>query len=90
MAYIWLDFGSFNVTSICYLAVPDRSLPNSISYTENVFTTPFLVAEASPPSVTSVLQVAKTNSRYSDKTPFHPSYDTAQFGDEELIYTNIV
>jgi hypothetical protein len=89
MAYIRLDLGSSNVTSICYLVASDRSLPNSISYTANVFTTPFLVAEASPPSVTPGVQVAKTNSRYTDKTPFHPSYDTAQFGDEESIYTNI-
>jgi hypothetical protein len=90
MIYIRLDFGSSKVTSICHPAVTDRSLPNFISYTENIFTTPFLVVQASLPYVTPGLQIAKTNFRYSDKTPFPPSYDTAQFGDEESIYTNTV
>jgi hypothetical protein len=90
MTYIRLDFNSPNVISICYPAVTDRSLPNFISYTENIFTTPFLVVEASPPYVNPGLQVAKTNLRYSDKTSFPQSYDTVQFGDEESIYTNTV
>jgi hypothetical protein len=44
MTYIRLHFSSSNVISICYPAVTDRSRPNFISYTQSVFTTPFLVA----------------------------------------------
>jgi hypothetical protein len=90
MTYIRLDIGSSNVTSICYSAVTERSLPNFISCTENVFTTAFLDVEASIPYANPGLQVAKTIFKYSDKTPFPPSYDIVQFGDDDSIYTNTV
>ena len=90
MTYIRLDIGSSNFTPICYPAVTERSLPHFISCTENVFTTPFLDVEASPPYVNPGLQVAKTIFIYSDKTSFPPSYDIAQIGDDDSIDTNTV